>query len=106
MAKRMKHLPGEHGQQKEKQNRYFEIVGLRLTDFRKIIEAADQQDRAANHPGDLEIRERRAIEHSVKFPERDQSEHADQKPEQAFMSRKRNRQGDRPKHDGAGESKN
>ena len=40
------------------------------------MKAAGQHQSTANHPGDLEVRQAFVIEHAVKFPERDETEHA------------------------------
>ena len=58
-----KHLPGENGQQKKKQDRDFEIVGVRRANLGEVIKTAGEHDRAADHSGDLEIRQALVIEH-------------------------------------------
>ena len=46
------------------------------------------------------------IEHPVKFPKADHSEHADQQPKQQLVSGKHNQQRDCPKRDRADEPQN
>src|SRR5882724_1189953 len=69
MTQPRKHLATEDRQQKKEQNGDFEVIRSRGTNLGKIIKTAGQQDGAANHPGDFEIRKPFVIEHPVKFQE-------------------------------------
>src|SRR5438067_10490488 len=72
----------------------------------EIIKAAAQHHGAANHRGDLEIRETLVIEHAVKFPQREQTEGPDQSEERDFVAGKNDSESERPENDGAPEAKN
>src|SRR2546421_603088 len=99
-----KHLPSEHRQQKKEQDSDFEIIGACRSYFGKIIKNAGEHDRAAEHSGDFEIRQRLVIEHAIKFPKPDHSEHADQNPEEDLITGEHDQQGDTPESDSADES--
>src|SRR5438270_6277285 len=92
LAKSGKHLARKNREQEEEQNRDFEIVRTSGTESGKIIKTPGQHDGATNHRRDFEIRQAAVIEHSVKLPERNQSEAADQKPKENFVSGKCDRQ--------------
>src|ERR1700738_4489122 len=70
------------------------------------METSRQRDRTADHCRDLEVGQRYMVEHPIKFPERDQSKHADQEPKQNFISRKCDGQRDGPENDRADEPEN
>jgi len=103
MAQTSKHLATEDRQQKKEQDGNFEVIRSCGANLGKIIKTASQQDGAANHPGDLEIRKAFVIEHPVKFQEPDHSEHADQQPKQDLVPGEHDQQRDCPKRDGADE---
>ena len=96
MPQPCKHLPPEYGQQKKKQDGDFEIIRACRPDFGKVIKAAGEHHRPADHAGDFEIRQAFVIEHPVKFPKPDHSEHANQEPEQDLVTREHDQQGDCP----------
>jgi len=79
---------------------------MRWTDLGEVIKTPGEQDRAANHPRDFEIRQALVIEHPVKFPKPDHSEHADQQPKQDLVTREHDQQSDCPKRNRADESQN
>ena len=106
MAQTSKHLSPEHREQEKEQDGNFEIIRVRRPDFRKIVKTAGKQDGAANHAGDLEIRQAFVIEHPIKFQEPDHSEQADQQPKQDLVPGEHDQQCDRPEHDRADEPQN
>src|SRR6202008_3250164 len=74
VAKPSKHLASENGQQKKKQDSNFEVIGMCRTNLGEVIKTAGEQDRAANHSGDLEILQALVIQHPIKFQQSDHSE--------------------------------
>ena len=74
--------------------------------MREIIKTAAEHGHAADHGRDFEIAQPALVEHAVEFPERDQTERADQAPKRELESGKRNQQRNRPEDDRAGESQN
>jgi hypothetical protein len=106
MAKASKHLSPKDGQQKKQKDSDFEVIGMRRPDLGKVIKTAGKQNGAANHSRDFEIGQPLVIEHSVKFPKPDQSEHADQQPKQDLVSGEHDQQRDCPKRDRADEPQN
>jgi hypothetical protein len=103
IAKASKHLSPENRQQKKEKHCNFEVVGMRWSDLGEVIKTAGEQNGAANHPCDFEIGQALVIEHPVKFPKPDHSEHADQKPKQDLVTGEHDQQGDCPKRDRADE---
>ena len=77
ISKPGEHLAAEHCEKEKEQDGDFEVIGMRRSDFGEIIKTAGEHHRAANHPGHFEIGQILVIEHPVKFPEPDHSEHAD-----------------------------
>jgi hypothetical protein len=83
-------LPGEDHEQEKHQDAHLEIVRvfgeigrqIRLPRAGEIIEAAQENERPADHADDLEIRHLRLVQHRVEFPqsEEPQPAHQDQKP--------------------------
>jgi hypothetical protein len=106
VAQASKHLSPEHGQQEKKQDSDFEIIRLRRSNLGEVIKAASEQNSAANHSGDFEIGQALVIEHPIKFPKPNQSEHADQQPKEDLVTREHDQQSDRPKRDRADEPQN
>ena len=106
MAKPSKELSSKDRQQEKKKDGNFEIVGACRPDFGKVIKTAGEHDSAANHSGDLEIREALVIEHPIKFQQSDHSEHADQQPKQDLVTGEHDQQRDRPKRNRADEPQN
>ena len=105
IAKPVEHLAGEHGQEKKKQDRHLEIVGMTGADPGEIIEAPAQHDGAADHRGHFEIRQALVIEHAVEFPERKQAERADQEKERDLVPGKNYPERDRPEDERASKTK-
>ena len=106
MAKASKHLPAENRQQKEKQDSDFEVIRMRRSDLGKVIKTAGEQNGAANHSCDREIRQALVIQHPVKFQKADHSEQADQQPKQDLVTGEHDQQSDCPKRDRADEPQN
>jgi hypothetical protein len=106
MAQTSEHLAAKNRKQKKEQDSNFEVIGMRWSDFGKVIKTACQQNCAANHSCDFEIGQALVIEHPVKFQKPDQSEQADQQPKQNLVTRKHDQQSDCPKRNRADEPKN
>jgi hypothetical protein len=106
MAQTSEHLAAKNRKQKKEQDSNFEVIGMRWSDFGKVIKTACQQNCAANHSCDFEIGQALVIEHPVKFQKPDQSEQADQQPKQNLVTREHDQQSDRPERDRADEPQN
>src|SRR6476469_8775854 len=76
------HLSPEYRKQKKKQDCDFEIVRACWSDFGEVIKTACEHHCPTNHSGDFEIRQALVVEHPIKLPKPNHSEHADQYPEQ------------------------
>ena len=90
----------------EKQDGDFEVIGMCRSNLGKVIKTAGEQDGAADHSCDFKIGQAFVIQHPVKLQKSDQSEHADQQPEQDLVTREHYQQSDCPKRDRADEPQN